>query len=42
MLANENFVNRAKAEVVERERKNLAELQASLTQIQQRLDGLCG
>jgi valyl-tRNA synthetase len=42
ILANENFVSKAKPEVVDRERKNLADLQASLTQIQQRLETLCG
>ncbi|MCU0496740.1 MAG: valine--tRNA ligase [Anaerolineae bacterium] len=37
MLANEGFVSRAKPEVVQRERDRLAELQASATQIEQRI-----
>lgn len=37
MLANEGFVARAKPEVVQRERDRLAELQASATQIEQRI-----
>ncbi len=40
MLGNPNFVSKAKAEVVERERKNLADLQASLEQINQRFESL--
>jgi valyl-tRNA synthetase len=40
MLDNPNFVNKARTEIVERERKNLAELQASVAQIKQRLDSL--
>ncbi|MBI5671503.1 MAG: valine--tRNA ligase [Chloroflexi bacterium] len=41
MLANEQFVSRAKPEVVERERTRLAELQASSTQLAERLAALC-
>ena len=40
MLENPSFVSKAKAEVVERERKNLADLQASLEQINQRFESL--
>lgn len=40
MLANEGFVKKAKPEVVERERAKLAELQASLAQISERLSAL--
>jgi valyl-tRNA synthetase len=42
MLANEQFVSRAKPEVVERERGKLADLQASAAQIADRLKELCG
>ncbi|GAB4510241.1 MAG: valine--tRNA ligase [Anaerolineae bacterium] len=41
MLSNENFVNRAKPDVVQRERDRLAELQASAAQIAARLADLC-
>jgi valyl-tRNA synthetase len=41
MLANEQFVSRAKPEVVERERSKLADLQASAAQIAERLKELC-
>lgn len=42
MLGNEQFVSRAKADVVERERARLADLQASIAQIEERVKGLCG
>jgi valyl-tRNA synthetase len=42
MLSNEQFTSRAKPEVVERERAKLAELQASATQIAERIAALCG
>jgi valyl-tRNA synthetase len=42
MLSNEQFVSRAKPEVVEKERARLADLQASAAQIAERLTGLCG
>jgi len=42
MLNNEGFVSRAKPEVVEKERIRLAELQASLTQIEEQLTRLRG
>ena len=41
MLNNENFVTRAKPEVVDRERKNLNDLEAGMTQIEERLTALC-
>ena len=41
MLNNENFVTRAKPEVVERERQNLSDLQASMAQIEERITSLC-
>ncbi len=41
MLANEQFINRAKPDVVEKERARLADLQASHTQITERLSSLC-
>ena len=41
MLNNENFVTRAKSEVVERERKTLSDLQASMTQIVDRIAEQC-
>jgi len=41
MLNNENFVNKARPDVVQRERDRLAELQAELTQINERLASLC-
>ena len=41
LLNNENFVNRAKPDVVERERRNLSDTQASLLQINDRLTRLC-
>jgi valyl-tRNA synthetase len=40
MLSNEQFVSRAKADVVERERAKLAELQAGAAQIAERLTAL--
>ncbi len=41
MLNNKNFVDRAPENVVQRERDKLAELQASITQINERLKELC-
>ena len=41
LLGNENFISRAKPDVVERERKTLADLQASILQVQERLSRLC-
>jgi valyl-tRNA synthetase len=41
MLANEQFVARARPEVVEREREKLADLQASAALISERLQTLC-
>jgi len=41
MLANENFVSKARPDVVQRERDSLVELQASAAQIQERLHTLC-
>ena len=41
-LGNENFVSRARPDVVERERTRLADLQASEAQIAERITGLCG
>ncbi|MBZ0275015.1 MAG: valine--tRNA ligase, partial [Anaerolineae bacterium] len=41
MLGNEQFITRAKPEVVERERAKLAELEASAAQIAERLTALC-
>jgi valyl-tRNA synthetase len=41
MLANEQFISRAKPEVVERERNRLNDLKASLAQISERLAALC-
>lgn len=41
MLQNEKFVDKAPAEVVQRERDNLAQLQASLGQIEERMKSLC-
>jgi len=40
-LANENFVNRAPENVVQRERDRLTDLNASLTQIDERIGELC-
>lgn len=40
-LGNEQFVSRARPDVVERERAKLADLQASLDQINDRLQALC-
>jgi len=40
-LDNEGFVAKAPAQVVAKERERLAELQASLSQIQERLGSLC-
>jgi valyl-tRNA synthetase len=40
-LSNEQFVSRAKPEVVEKERARLSDLQASAAQIAERLAGLC-
>ena len=42
MLANEGFVNNAPEEVVQRERDNLTDLQATQSQIQERISQLCG
>jgi len=42
MLSNEQFVSRAKPEVVERERAKLADLETSAAQITERLAALCG
>ena len=41
MLGNEQFVSRARPDVVERERAKLTELEASITQITERLVALC-
>jgi valyl-tRNA synthetase len=41
MLGNESFVARARADVVERERTRLAELQSSEAQVSDRLARLC-
>lgn len=41
MLGNENFVNKARPDVVQRERDRLSELQASVAQIDERLASLC-
>ncbi len=41
MLANENFVQRARPDVVQRERDRLAELKAAFSQVQERLASLC-
>lgn len=41
MLANEQFVARARPDVVEAERSKLSELQAGLRQIDERLQALC-
>ena len=41
-LANENFVSRARPDVVEKARAQLANLQASAEQIAERMAGLCG
>ncbi|HUN10144.1 MAG TPA: valine--tRNA ligase [Aggregatilineales bacterium] len=42
MLGNEQFVSRARPDVVERERQKLSDLQASAAQIAERLKALCG
>jgi valyl-tRNA synthetase len=42
MLDNENFVNRARPDVVQRERDKLASLEASNDQLAERLAQLCG
>ncbi len=42
MLSNEGFVSRAPADVVERERTRLGDLQSSSTQIAERINQLCG
>jgi valyl-tRNA synthetase len=42
MLSNENFVAKARPDVVERERVRLNDLQASRAQIAERLSALCG
>ncbi|MAS34316.1 MAG: valine--tRNA ligase [Anaerolineaceae bacterium] len=42
LLGNEKFVNRANPDVVERERKTLADLQAGAAQLAERLAQLCG
>jgi valyl-tRNA synthetase len=41
MLGNENFISKARPDVVQRERDRLAELQAELSQIEERLASLC-
>jgi Valyl-tRNA synthetase len=41
MLQNEQFVTRARPDIVERERTKLADLQASAAQIAERLAALC-
>jgi valyl-tRNA synthetase len=41
MLANENFVNKARPDVVQRERDRLTELQASAEQNASRIAELC-
>jgi valyl-tRNA synthetase len=41
LLGNENFISRANPEVVDRERKTLADLQASVSQVRERLSRLC-
>ncbi len=41
MLSNEHFINRARADVVERERTRLTALQASKDQLAERLAALC-
>jgi valyl-tRNA synthetase len=41
MLGNENFVKKARPDVVQKERDRLAELQASQAQIDDRLTNLC-
>ncbi|MCY3782057.1 MAG: valine--tRNA ligase [Chloroflexi bacterium] len=41
MLANENFVQRARPDVVQRERDRMAELEAATRQIQDRIANLC-
>jgi valyl-tRNA synthetase len=41
-LGNEQFVARARPDVVERERTRLADLEASAAQISERLAGMCG
>lgn len=42
MLGNEKFVSNARPDVVQKERDRLAELQASIAQIDERLASLCG
>jgi valyl-tRNA synthetase len=42
MLGNEQFVSRARPDVVERERQKLADMQASAAQIAERVKALCG
>jgi valyl-tRNA synthetase len=42
MLANEQFISRARPEVVERERQKLADLSASIVQLESRIASLCG
>ena len=41
MLANDNFVNKARPDVVQRERDRLVELEAAYSQVEQRLSSLC-
>jgi valyl-tRNA synthetase len=41
LLGNENFISRAKPDVVEKERKALVDLQASVAQVRDRLSRLC-
>lgn len=42
MLSNEQFVSRARPDVVERERQKLADTEAGLHRIDERLSSLCG
>lgn len=41
MLSNENFVNKARPDVVQRERDRLATLESEMAQIEERLSSLC-
>ena len=41
MLGNENFVQRARPDVVQRERDRLREQEAAMAQLEERLDSLC-
>ena len=42
MLGNENFVSRARPDVVQRERDRLVELESARAQLQDRIKSLCG